>query len=335
MKGRQHLKELLLVIMLSGLLLPYSLMAQYTIHANDIPSDVGTLIITEDDVMDNLEVDVGRDGMNRAWYFTKPYKSVMRRQLILEKNSVPFNVEFPEANIGTRYFGKIGELIHTWYFDQIEGEMFIFQNKTNDDLSIKGIGINSPTFTGTIKMQSDIVLHQFPLTYGNKWNSVSETTIKLDTIFFGKKVELRADLHDSIYSVADGVGEIFLPDASYKCLRVKCNITLTEKLFIDNRPFRTKKHRTVNYYWITKKYGVVTRILSHCNEVDEAFVLAKQVSRLFVIDPEVRLTVEDYSGGASETITIPIQISDVTGLDIHSLKFTITSDEIAVQPISV
>ena len=78
------------------------LFSQITINSTDIPSEIGTLIITKDDTVEAVEVDVGLPGENQIWRFDQDFPGVLTRQHIVAIETTPFNQHFPTADFAIR-----------------------------------------------------------------------------------------------------------------------------------------------------------------------------------------------------------------------------------------
>jgi len=330
---------ILMLLLMSGMV-----SAQFVINANDIPSTPGICIITEDDTVNGIGVDVGLPGANRVWRFDAPYPSALTRQVLLAPNDTPFSAQFPDANVAIRYDGKLGHIVHSYYFDDISGDIYGYQQLTPAGLWIHGFGVDSALASfneyvadvqGTVDIDPNVLLHSFPLRYGKTWESVSDFTVEADTILFGIPITLSADIKDNVSSVVDGWGTIYLPTASYRTLRVKSYISLQEDLYLNGVPIRSKKTRTINYYWIAQNYGIVARVISYSNEPDDGFLMAKQVSRLHRFNPKIELRLDAYSGHRGDIFEMPIHVNNVTDLSITSVQFKIGFDPGKLIPLEV
>ncbi len=318
--------------------------AQITIQSDEFPSAVGTYIITEDDTVDTVEVDVGLPGENQVWKLDYFYPHEYASQLIVDKNTTPFHSDFPEASIVTRYTGKMGQLIHSYYFDDTQGMFYSYQKKNQDSLMLQGIGIDSATVTfnifsfgysGAVDIEPDMLFSTFPLQYGDHWESVSKFAIEVDTLLLGSRVTLTADVKDSVYNTVDGWGTIILPSASYECLRLKSYITLTENLYMNGQLFKSRSSRTINYHWFAKDYGIVAKIISHHDQSDDNFKIAKQVSRLRRFNPQIELSMPDTLAAPKDTLTLPIFTTDLTSLNISAIQMQLLCNTKILTPIDM
>ncbi len=333
-----------IVLLLLILFLNMDLNAQIIISSGDFPSSVGTYIITENDTVDTVEVDVGLPGENQIWKFNQKYPAVLYRQLVVDAYETDYSQYFPESNMVSRYVGKLGNLIHSYYFDDTEGVFYLFQQKTIDRILMQGIGIDSAIvnfnqygfkYFGHVEMKPNILVNKFPIQYNDSWESVSQFSIEVDTLLFGNRITLLAEVRDSIYSVVDGWGTIILPSSSFDCLRVKSYITLNEKLFINGEEFKSRTSRTINYNWLAKDYGIIAKIISRHDQSDENFSIAKQVSRLHLFNPQIELTVADTSGEPEEILDIPVYVSDLTDLNIKKIKMCVNCDTNLIKPLEI
>ena len=298
-------------------LLSFHLDAQIEIFSDDYPSRVGTFIMTEDNRIDSVIVNVGLAGENQTWQFDQEYASEFYRQFIVPTSGAKFSHFFPGAETATRYAGKLGSLIHSYYFDDAEGVFHLFYEKDNDQIVVAGIGVDSAKvkfqsfsfyYSGQIDIEPNLVLYNFPIQFNDAWETVSEFSIEVDTTAEEERMTLTAQVQDSIHNVVDGWGTIVLPDSTYECLRIKSCITLNEKLFFNGHQIRSMTTRTINYYWMAKEYGVVAKITSHSNESDENFEFAKKVYRLHKFNPQLEFAIADTSCEIGDILDIPVFI---------------------------
>ena len=330
------------MVVIIKLLFLSSVFSQISIFSDDFPSEIGTLIITENDTTQDRKVDVGLPGENQIWTLDQDISGVMVRQHIVEKEATPFLLDFPESNIAIRYTGKLGFLLHTYYFDETHGEIYCYQYKSNDSLFIQGIGLDSSqvifgefsaNYSGFTDIQPDLLLHSFPLQYGDSSISISHIPIEIETEFMNMPTKLLAEIKDSTFSVVDGWGTLILPSGSYECLRIKSYITLNEDLYANGILFRSRKTRTINYQWIAKEYGVIAKVISHSNEPDDNFTISHQLFRVYLFNPTIELSTEDTSAAPQDTVNLPIYISDLTGLNITSIQMNVNFNTDILTPL--
>lgn len=55
---------------------------------------------------------------------------------------------------------------------------------------------------------------------------------------------------------------------------------MIEKLFVSGTVIRENNSRTIYYYWVAQRYGIVARIISKMDEPFDNFTIAEHVSRL-------------------------------------------------------
>ena len=320
------------------------LYAQIIIDSNDFPSQVGTLIITKDDTVGSVIVNVGQPGENQIWRFEQDFPHVLTRQQIVAVESTPFHSNFPDADIAIQYVGKLGYLLHSYYFDNTYGTIFAYQKKDMNNYVMQGVGLDSVTlvweefsqnYTGSMIFEPNFLLSSFPLQYGDTLKTQASVPIEVQTTIFGLPVTLTAILKDTMVSVVDGWGTMILPDISYQCLCLKSHVTLNEPVYVNGSLFRHKHTRTITYHWIDKQYGIIAQIISHSNEPDDNFTLGKQVSRLLFFNPKINISIADTSGAAFDTLNVPILISNLTDLNISSIQTKINTDTSIIVPLSV
>ncbi len=318
--------------------------SQITIFSGDFHSEVGTLFITEDDTVNDVIVDLGSPGENQIWYLTQPFPGQLMRQIIVPPDSASFHTKFPEAEFATHYAGRIGNFIHSYYLDEIYGDMFAFQYFKNDSLMLSGLGIKKSeakkddflgTFSGSIQINPAMLMYPFPLHYEKEWESVFEATAKVDTVLFGFATTATISIWDSSKNYVDAWGKLVLPTGEYECLRVKTYNTIIEKIFIHQFLYRTRTMLTIQYAWLSKDCGMVARVISHSKssdpELGDNFTRAKQVSRLRYFNPKIELSMPDTVG--RRLINLPVYISDCTDLNITQLDFRINYDNNVIRPM--
>ena len=306
-----------------------NLNAQIIITSEDFPSATGTFIVTEDDTVDTVEVDLGYPGENQVWRLELSFPAEFSHQLLVDRLETNFADTFPSSNLVSLYAGKLGYLIHSYYFDNTEGVFYTYQLNSKGSFVVQGIGFERSivnfggfkfSYSGPVDISPDMLLFNFPLEYSDSCQAVSNFSVKIDTILLGNHAELMADVRDSTFSIVDGWGTLILPTNSYECLRVKSYITLWENLYANGVLFRSQKTRTINYTWITQNYGIVARVISHSDVMDDNFKFAKQISCLFKFNPEIQFSIGDTIGAPGDTLELPIFITDATGLNICDIK---------------
>lgn len=326
------------------LILNMDLTAQVIISSDDFPSTVGTYSIMESDTVDTIEVDVGLPGENQIWRLDQIYPGELSRQLIVDKYETNFCQDFPDANTVIRYAGNLGNLIQSYYFEDAQGLFYTYQKKTANNLVIQGIGVDSAEvpfdvfkfrYAGAIDIQPDLLFANFPLQFGESWQSISQFSIEIDTLLIGSQFNLRTDVKDSIDCVVDGWGTVILPSASYECLRLKSYVTLNENLYLNDALFRSKTTRTINYYWIARHYGIVANINSHPDEPGDNFTKAKQISRLHLYNPRLEFSIPDTIAVPGDTVMLPIYMTDLTDLSISDIQIQLVCDTAILRPVDV
>ena len=344
MRNEIRLMLLTIGILAMSLVAAPNLLAQIAILSEDFPSAIGAYIVTEDDTVDTVEVNIGFPGANQVWRLDQAYPGEFSHQLFVDKFETPFADDFPEANVVSRYAGKLGYLIHSYYFDDSEGLFYTYQLNSPDSLAVQGIGFDHTTvdfkefkfnYTGPVDIAPDLLLCHFPLTYGDSCKTVSYFSVSIDTILYGNRTELITNVKDSTYSIVDGWGTLILPNASYECLRIKSYIFLTEDLYAFGVLLRSRESRTINYNWVAKQYGIVARAISHHDVMDDNFTIAKQVSRLVLFNPELAFSIRDTIGAPGDTLNLPVLITDATGLDISDIKMQINFDKSILSDIEI
>jgi len=344
MKNQRHYFLSYSVLLLNILLFNGVLLSQITINSDDYPSQIGTYLVTEDDTAQVVQVDVGLPGENQIWTILYDFPGILTRQLVVDKANTPYLSDFPEANLVTRYAGELGFLVHSYYFDDVNGLFYSYQNINSDSLIIAGIGVDSSVaeyedvnlnFKGPVDLEPDLLQFAFPLVYGKSWETSSHSSVEVDTLLYGVWTNLRTEVHDSIHNVVDGWGTVVLPQGSFECLRVKSLIYLSEMMYTNGVLFRERHTRTVNYTWITEESGIVARIISHSDEPNENFTEAKQVSRLYMFNPSVKVALSDTIAAPGETVLVPVRVSSLTDLEIVKALLDVNFEKGIVQSLEL
>lgn len=318
--------------------------AQITIAADDFPTDIGTLIITKNNTVDSIVVDIGSAGENQQWHLDQAFPEELHRQLIVPTSETTYNAFFPESDAVTRYVGNLGNFMDSYYFENTVGTFFLFQRKTPDRLLLQGIGFDSTTVnfgafsltcSGYFTVQPNHLLYHFPLEYNKSWQSISNFSMRVDTLLGTTPVALVADVRDSAHNVVDGWGRLELPTTTYECLRVKSDIVLNEKLLLNGLQIRSKTNRVVNYYWLNKENGVVAKVSSFLNPENDSITMAKRISRLHMFNPQINFAIADTVAEPDDIIDVPIHISDLSDLDIKKISMCINCDSSMVRTIGI
>ncbi|MFZ5519456.1 MAG: FlgD immunoglobulin-like domain containing protein [Candidatus Zhuqueibacterota bacterium] len=344
MKNQRHTFLICSMLALNLVLFNGDLLSQITINSDDYPSQIGTYIVTEDDTADVVHVNVGLPGENQIWYIQQEIPGILTRQLVVDKANTPYLADFPDANLVTRYAGELGFLVHSYYFDDVDGLFYSYQKINADSLIIAGIGVDSSqaeyedvylNFKGPVDLEPDLLQFAFPLVYEKWWETASHSTVEVDTMLYGIWTNLRTEVRDSIYNVVDGWGTVVLPQASFACLRVKSFILLSEMMYTNGVLFRERHTRTINYTWVTEESGIVARIMSHSDEPDENFTEAKQISRLHMFNPSVNVSLADTIAAPGESVIMPVRVSSMTDLDIVKAQMDVSFEKGIIQSLEI
>jgi len=321
------------ILLLAGfVLIQMNAAAQVVLTAGDFPSTVGMTFVTEDDTTAAVPVNVGLLGANQTWVLAQPYPGIQSTQKIVAGNTTPYAATFPGANLVTQYQGKLGSQINSFFFDDISGSFSTYQEKKDDRILLHGIGVTSSTYAGPIQFAPAIHYFSLPLEFGKAWETASTFSISMDTSFFGIPATIVAQIQDSLVARVDGWGTLKLPQATYNCVRVKSYITLDEKLYLSGDILKTNKSRTINYFWVAEKYGVVAKVISHLNETNDNFTSAAQVSRLISFSSTSRVETSNpvldvrlkpnFPNPFNATTVIPFELNQpgLVRIEIYNLQ---------------
>lgn len=256
--------------------------AQPQINIKNFPSKIGTIVHTDEDTNRIVVVGELQTAGNYIWRFDYPYEGRQATQEIIDKESSPFQNDFPNSNCVILYEGKLGDLVYSRFFSHIYGKMFSYQENNPEYQKINGVGMVSSGFTGPVIMQPGIQQFSLPLEIGKKWHTSTEFSIEVDTVLFGLPTTLEARLKINIENEVDAWGTVILPENQFECLRVKSYLNLNEKLFALNSQLKEHTSRTIYYFWVAPTRGIIVRLISRENETNDNFTIAHQISRLKV-----------------------------------------------------
>ncbi|MCI0512562.1 cohesin domain-containing protein, partial [candidate division KSB1 bacterium] len=343
-----HIRKCWFIGLAFGLLLMQSnfTAAQISIGVSDLPAQIGTYYLTEDDTLTDLPVTVGAPGANQTWRIEQTYPRVLTGHQLLAPGSAPYHSNFPNSNLVLYFRGRMGNWLHSYYLDDMSGDIYMFQSLTSNGYQLQGMGIDSSKivhqefmmdYKGAIDLQPDLMMHPLPLNYGQYWKTVSQFTIEIDTTILGIEATVRFTVKDSLENWVDGWGTLILPYAQYPSLRIKTYATVFEKVYINDTEFRNRKMRSIHYTWIAKNFGTVARVISHSDQSDpnlnDNFTRAKQISRLRWFNPQITFNLASGSGAPGAVFDLPITISDVTDLKIQAIQFHLSANPQVLQPL--
>ena len=99
MKSNSNIVAFAGIVLLTMVFKTSDLKSQAAIVVDEVPLDIGTFIITENDTVDTVYVDVGSPGENMVWRFDADFPGKLIRQLIVTKDSAPYHELFPDAKL--------------------------------------------------------------------------------------------------------------------------------------------------------------------------------------------------------------------------------------------
>ncbi len=255
--------------------------SQIVITTEKLPMQLGTTLVSLYDTTAHAIVDVGLPGPNQTWNFTQDIKGIEIATEVVELDSTPFAANFPNANWVIKYGAGLLDLIYSEIFPQIKGDIFFYQQITENEALILGTGFISNSLTGSANFQPpNVILQLLPTQYLNTWSTKSAFSISMDTTIAGSVHRLTLTVNDSAFSFIDGWGKVILPLGTFDCLRMKSYVFMDERVYLDGIPIRTYVSRIINYNWLADDVGLLVRIASHTNESNDQFTDARLFTRL-------------------------------------------------------
>ncbi len=281
---------------LSGLMMSIPVMGQIVINKSELPSKIGTTIISQYDTTENAVVNVGSPGENQIWNFTQPILGSEITSKVVALESTPYASDFPDGNWVIKYSGGLLDMIYSDIFPQIEGDVYFYQKVGSAHVSILGTGFVSPYLSGSAQFAPpNVILQNLPTQYLDSWITASIFSISKDTTIGGNKHVLALTVNDSAFSIIDAWGKVTIPLGTFDCLRMKSYVFMNEQITLDGVPIRTKKSRIINYNWLVKNLGLVVRVASHTGEQNDNFTIGRIFTRIErVVALPVELSSFDY-----------------------------------------
>ncbi len=287
----QNTKKLaIFIIIFSFFAITIPGLGQIVINENELPSRIGTTMISQYDTTENAIVDVGYPGENQTWNFTQEISGSELSSQVVPLESTPFASDFPDGNWVIKYSGGLLDMIYSDIFPQIKGDVYFYQNIGQAHVLILGTGFVSPYLSGSAQFAPpNVILQSLPTQYLDSWITTSIFSISKDTTIGGNTHVFTLTVNDSAFSIIDAWGKVTIPSGIFNCLRMKSYVFMNEQITLDGVPIRTKKSRIINYNWLAKNLGLIVRVASHTGESNDNFTNARIFTRL---DRVVALPVE-------------------------------------------
>jgi len=271
----------ILIVILSVMTITIPGLGQIAINENELPSQIGTTLISQYDTTENAIIDVGSPGENQTWNFTQTILGSELTSQVIPLESTPFASDFPDGNWVIKYSGGLLDMIYSDIFPQIKGDVYFYQNIGQTHVLILGTGFVSPYLSGSaLFAPPNVILQSLPTQYLDSWVTTSIFSISKDTTIGGNTHVFALTVNDSAFSIIDAWGKITIPMGTFDCLRMKSYVFMNEQITLDGIPIRTKNSRIINYNWLAKNLGLIVRVASHTGESNDNFSSARIFTRL-------------------------------------------------------
>ena len=259
----------------------HSAISQIEISQNELPSIIGTKLVSEYDTTENVIVDVGDPGENQHWEFMQQISGIEISTEVVPLDSTPYSNDFPNSNWVIKYNAGLLDLIYSDIFPQIEGDIYFYQQITPTKVFLLGTGFISSFLSASAEFDPpNVLIELLPTQYLDTWITKSKFSISKDTLIAGNNYLFTLSVNDSAHSIIDAWGTITLPIGTFDCLRMKSYVTMNEVVSLNNIPIRTKNAHIINYNWIGKNLGIIARVASHTGEQNDKFINARLFTRL-------------------------------------------------------
>jgi hypothetical protein len=202
------------IILLTTLILNFTVFAQITITSTDIASQyiVGNAVVIHESENPST-ADIGVQGGGNLWDFSTLTGEIQASLTCVNPASTPYNNDFPGATIATHtlgmYAGETGEI---WQYATTSGGL--------DNLGT-AVTVNSQPGVVTMTKNSPARREfELPLNYNSSWTNSYTQTISINGIPFpGTAV--------STSFIVDAYGTMILPGgSSFDALRLKESLTV-------------------------------------------------------------------------------------------------------------
>lgn len=218
------------------------LSAQITIISTDMAAIGDTITRNVDTLTTATE---GNGGANQVWDFTGALIHTVNNTKIISPASTPYSADFPTSNMA-----MTNDNISYIYFDAQSSE-FVLDGLEGDLLN------NSVIIK--VVFNPDLILNQFPTTYGNNFIDTYAFDITTDGTVFDPLIELVRIKHTAtVYDTTDAWGTVITDIGNYNTLRVKrveysIDSIWTKPFFFPWAFLSATIDTTTTYTWLAKE----------------------------------------------------------------------------------
>lgn len=239
-----------------------SLLAQAPIiNSADLPSTVGTKIVTRYTVIDTVDVNLGTTGGPQTWDFTEYNTPESFIQYIVDKATTPFADSFPTANLATLYSYSL------------DSSIYFYSYLSSSELIHKGSATDLLDTSWVMKYQRSTPVLNFPVNYNDVWYWV--------TYYEFAAEGMTTSVLDSAKCTYDAWGAVQIPLGNYDCARIKSEITLINEMRLPSPlPPMVDTFTSIDYSWFSPGDGYIAGISSFDGETDPNYNQAELFSCL-------------------------------------------------------
>jgi hypothetical protein len=243
------------------LLLTYgNLLAQAPIiNSSDLPSTVGTEIVTNYTIDDTVEVDLGTTGGPQTWDFTEYDTPESFIQYVVDKATTPFADSFPTANLVTLYS-----------YSQ-DSSIYFYSYLTSSELIHQGLATDLLETSWIFEYQRSTPVLNFPVEYNDVWYWV--------TYYEFAAEGMTTSVLDSAKCTYDAWGTVQIPLGNYDCARIKSEIAIISEVRLpEPYPPTVDTFTSIDYSWFSPGDGYIAGISSFDGEINHNYDKAETFS---------------------------------------------------------
>jgi len=223
--------------------LPAGLSSQVVIDQSDMPDAGDTLRLSMTSIVPANYYKTGRD---TTWDFSMLEAMNQRVDTFVAASSTPpgywlislvSNLASPQGN--SEFFPGLPVT-----------QSFIFYKKSSDAFVDNGFAFNIQGVAVPAKYDIPDKYYAFPLDTNATWASSSLVTLEFPGMFYFSSQRTRS-------SFADGWGTVITPFGSFESIRVRCDLTQHDSIFITSMGFGVGMDRNITEYkWMAENMGI-------------------------------------------------------------------------------
>jgi type IX secretion system substrate protein len=286
------------------------LYAQISINSDDMPKADDKIRLSQ--AADVSSFDLGMTGEDYNWDFSTLHHLSQSVDTFVSSSETPFFYQLiflNDANMASPLGGiaVIPELAVS--------QVFQFYNK--DDADFRDLGY-AFTFSGlplSIKYDQADILFKFPLEYADEdsvFSSYGQDFLSLAYVGGWKKR----------ISKVDGWGMLTTPYGSFETLRLKCDVTQYDSLYIDSLGMGMPILRNyTEYKWIGKDQGLpLLKIIEEAGIVTASYIDSLRPDPFFISDVQANIeNLNVFPNPASSVVNLHFELLERTSIEIHLL----------------